>query len=157
MSILPKQSYLPTLTGFAPTLGGSSPVGPVSNVVSYESHSIDEIMKSVESVKISGYRILIVLPKLKERTAGGIIVDPLLLEKEKLAACIGYVAEVGPDAYADPRKFPNGPYCKEGDWVLFKSYSGTRIKSSQTGVELRVLNDDSVEGVITDPSQYTRI
>lgn len=133
-----------------------SAVGQVSSVANYESHAIDEIATAVENIKVSGYRLLVVLPKLKEK-AGSIFVDPNLLEKEKLAACIGYVAKVGPDAYADKRRFPNGPYCKEGDWVIFKSYSGTRIKSTLNGIELRIMNDDTIEGVISDPSKYTRI
>lgn len=133
-----------------------SAVGQVSSVANYESHAIDEISTAVENIQVSGYRLLVVLPKLKEK-AGSIYVDPVLLDKEKLAACIGYVAKVGPDAYADKRRFPNGPYCKEGDWVIFKSYSGTRIKSTLNGIELRIMNDDTIEGVISDPSKYTRI
>lgn len=133
-----------------------SAVGVVSSVANYEPHAVDEIQTAVENIQVSGYRLLVVLPKLKEK-AGSIFVDPSLLDKEKLAACIGYVAKIGPDAYADKRRFPNGPYCQEGDWVIFKSYSGTRIKSTMNGIELRIMNDDTIEGVISDPSKYTRI
>ena len=56
---------------------------------------------------------------------------------------------MGPDAYDDKKKFPNGPYCNEGDWVLMRSYSGTRFKIH--GKEFRLINDDSVEAVVQDP------
>lgn len=132
-------------------------VGQVSNVANYETHAANVIEDATKNIKVSGYRLLIILPKMKERSAGGIIIDDQLLDKEKLAACIGYVAQAGPDAYADPKKFPKGPFCKEGDWVIFKSYSGTRLKSTLNGLELRLINDDSVEAVIDDVTKYTRV
>ncbi|OYW72994.1 MAG: hypothetical protein B7Z37_23315 [Verrucomicrobia bacterium 12-59-8] len=132
-------------------------IGPTSAVAAYDAHAVDVVEEAVRNVDVSGWRILIVLPKMKERSDGGIHIDPALLEKEKLAACMGYVAKVGSDAYMDKRKFPNGPWCKEGDWVLFKSYSGTRIQSRVTGIELRIINDDTVEGVISDITKYTRV
>jgi co-chaperonin GroES (HSP10) len=134
-----------------------SGAGPTSAVASYAAHASDVIEEAVKDIDVSGWRILIVLPKMKERTDGGVYVDPALLEKEKLAACVGYVAKVGPDAYSDKRKFPTGPWCKEGQWILFKSYSGTRIQSRVGGIELRILNDDTVEGVIHDVTKYTRV
>jgi co-chaperonin GroES (HSP10) len=59
------------------------------------------------------------------------------------------VLTLGPDCYADPTRFPNGPYCKEGDFILMRSYSGTRFKIH--GKEFRLINDDSVEAVVEDP------
>lgn len=128
-----------------------------SSVINYETPAIDEIESAVKNINVSGYRLLIVMPKLKEKSAGGIEIPKDLLDKEKLAACIAYVAKAGPEAYADKRKFPSGPWCKEGEWIVLKSYSGTRIKSTINGLELRIINDDSVEAVIEDPSKFVRI
>lgn len=66
------------------------------------------------------------------------------------------VIDMGPDAYKDEARFPNGPYCKIGDYVLIRAYSGTRFRIH--GKELfRVINDDSVEAVVEDPTGYSRI
>lgn len=134
-----------------------SVIGATSAVASYDSHSADVIEEATRNVDVSGWRLLVVMPKMKERSDGGIYVDPVLLDKEKLAACMAYVAKVGPDAYKNDKKFPTGPWCKEGDWILFKSYSGTRIQSRVNGIELRIINDDTVEGVIHDITKYTRV
>lgn len=136
--------------------GGFAPK-PVSTAANYESHAIDEIEKAVENIDVTGWRLLVVLPKLKEQTVGGIYLDPNQLDREKLAACIAYVAKAGPDAYKDKQKFPTGAWCQEGNWIVMKSYSGNRIKSTVADIELRIINDDSVEAVIKDPSKYTRI
>lgn len=102
----------------------------------------------------SGYRILIALPNVEEKTAGGIIRPDELREKEGVAAVVGFVLKMGKDCYADSSRFPNGPYCKEGDWVIFRAYSGTRIKIH--GKEFRLINDDTVEAVVDDPRGYER-
>jgi co-chaperonin GroES (HSP10) len=75
-------------------------------------------------------------------------------EKESLATVVGFVLKVGSLAYKDTNKFPDGPWCKEGDWVLFRAYSGTRIKIH--GREFRIINDDTVEGVVDDPRGIAR-
>jgi co-chaperonin GroES (HSP10) len=67
---------------------------------------------------------------------------------------IGFVVSMGPDAYSDDKKFPTGPWCKEGDFVMFRSYSGTRFKVM--GEEFRLINDDTVEAVVDDPRGYSR-
>ena len=64
------------------------------------------------------------------------------------------VIALGEAAYKDAEKFPDGPYCKEGDFVIFRSYSGTRFKLR--GEEFRLINDDTVEAVVDDPREYTR-
>lgn len=101
-----------------------------------------------------GYKILIALPKVEEKTEGGIIRPDALIKAEETASIVGFVVKVGDLAYADANKFPTGPWCKEGDWVVFRSYSGTRIKVH--GQELRIINDDSVEAVVEDPRGYAR-
>ncbi len=97
----------------------------------------------------SGYRILIALPEADEKTEGGIIKAASLVERESVGSICGFVMKLGPDAYNDERRFPNGPYCKEGDWILMRSYTGTRFLAH--GKEFRLINDDSVEAVVQDP------
>lgn len=101
-----------------------------------------------------GYKILIALPKIEEKTEGGVIRPDSFLKAEETATIVGFVLKLGDLAYGDQSKFTTGPWCKEGDWVLFRSYSGTRIKVY--GQEFRIINDDSVEAVVGDPRGYAR-
>ena len=101
-----------------------------------------------------GYKLLIAIPKLEEKTQGGVIIPDKLKGLEETASIIGLVIALGEAAYKDAEKFPDGPYCKEGDFVIFRSYSGTRFKLR--GEEFRLINDDTVEAVVDDPREYTR-
>jgi co-chaperonin GroES (HSP10) len=76
-------------------------------------------------------------------------------DAEGIASIIGFVVSMGSDAYKDKDKFPNGAYCKVGDFVIFRSYSGTRFKIHTQ--EFRLINDDTVEAVVDDPRGYKRI
>lgn len=102
-----------------------------------------------------GYKILVVMPEVEEKSEGGIFFSDLQLERESGALMVGYVLKLGPDAYNDPKKFPGGPWCKEGDFVLFRAYSGTRFKIGKN--ELRTINDDTVEAVVDDPRGIQRV
>ena len=102
----------------------------------------------------TGYRLLIALPEIDEKTQGGVIMPDGLVKDESTASIIGFVLKIGPDAYSDKERFPNGAWCKEGDFVNFRSYSGTRFKVA--GKEFRLINDDTVEGVVDDPRGYSR-
>jgi chaperonin GroES len=102
----------------------------------------------------SGYKLLIKPLEVKEKTESGIYMPDSLKNAEQTASVIGFVVKVGLDAYKDPEKFPNGPYCKEGDFLIFRSYSGTRFKVDKQ--EFRLINDDTVEAVVDDPRGYTR-
>nr|ASN63338.1 co-chaperonin GroES [uncultured virus] len=101
-----------------------------------------------------GYKILIGVPEISEKTEGGVFMPDGLKAAEETASIIGFVMKLGPDAYNDEGKFPNGAYCKEGDFVIFRSYSGTRFKIH--GKEFRLINDDTVEAVVEDPRGYSR-
>lgn len=101
-----------------------------------------------------GYKLLIALPKVNEKTDGGLILPDERRDAESTASMIGFVVALGADAYKDEKKFPTGPWCKEGDFVMFRSYSGTRFKVS--GEEFRLINDDTVEAVVDDPRGYSR-
>jgi chaperonin GroES len=101
-----------------------------------------------------GYRLLIAAAKVEDKTKGGVIIPDERRDAEETASMIGYVLRVGPDAYSDVSRFPNGAWCKEGDYIIFRSYSGTRFKVD--GKEFRLINDDTVEAVVEDPRGYSR-
>ena len=105
--------------------------------------------------KPQGYKILIGVPEVSDKTEGGVFMPDGIKSAEETASIIGFVMSLGPDCYADKDKFPNGPFCKEGDFVIFRSYSGTRFKIHNK--EFRLINDDTVEAVVDDPRGYTRV
>lgn len=120
-------------------------------------YSAEKTVESSTAKKIpepSGYKLLIKPLEVKEKTDSGIYITDTLKSAEQTASVIGFVVKAGPDAYMDTEKFPNGPYCKEGDFVIFRSYSGTRFKVDKQ--EFRLINDDTVEAVVDDPRGYTR-
>tara|TARA_R100001530_G_scaffold134992_1_gene111103 strand:+ start:508 stop:1104 length:597 start_codon:yes stop_codon:yes gene_type:complete len=97
----------------------------------------------------TGWRILVMPYRRKEKTKKGIILPDQALEKEHVATVCAYVLEVGPDAYMDKEKFPEGSWCKKGDWIIFGRYAGARIKIDDG--ELRLLNDDEILATIQKP------
>lgn len=97
----------------------------------------------------SGWRIAILPYRGAEKTKGGIVLAEETQRKTQLATVCGYVLKVGSLAYADESKFPTGPWCKEGDWIIFGRYAGARIPID--GGEIRLINDDEVLGVVRDP------
>ena len=132
----------------------------VKNEISEE--AVDEVeaaeleaRKATQLPEPKGYKILIALPAPKEKTDGGIIKSEQSLRDEEVGSIVGYVLSVGPDAYSDPKRFPSGPFCKEGDWVVMRSYSGTRFLAH--GREFRLINDDSVEAVVEDPRGIVKV
>jgi chaperonin GroES len=102
----------------------------------------------------AGYKLLIQPLEVKEKTDTGVYMPDSLKSAEQTASVIGFVVKAGPDAYRDKEKFPNGAYCEEGDFVIFRSYSGTRFKIDKQ--EFRLINDDTVEAVVDDPRGYSR-
>ena len=116
-------------------------------------HALDEGVRA-KLPEHKGYKLLIALTKVNEKTEGGLFIPDERRDAESTASIIGFVISMGSDAYKDERKFPNGPWCKEGDFVMFRSYSGTRFKVR--GEEFRLINDDTVEAVVDDPRGYAR-
>ena len=113
-----------------------------------------EISEVDQMPKPKGYKLLIAVPSVKEKTDGGVYLPDRLRDAEKTASIYGCVIEMGESAYADADKFPFGPYCQKGDWVIFRSFSGTRFKIN--GDEYRLINDDTVEATIADPRAIQR-
>jgi co-chaperonin GroES (HSP10) len=102
-----------------------------------------------------GYKILITLPKIEKQLGeSGLILADSTQRQEELASCLGFVLKLGDLAFKDEHKFPTGPWCEEGDFIIMRNYSGTRFKVN--GQEFRLINDDMVEAVVDDPRGYTR-
>jgi co-chaperonin GroES (HSP10) len=99
--------------------------------------------------KPTGWRIVVLPFRPPKKTKSGILLAEQAVERQQLATVCGYVVSTGPLAYADTEKFPHGPWCKKGDWVVFGRYAGARI--SIEGGEIRILNDDEVLATIQDP------
>ena len=97
----------------------------------------------------TGWRIAILPYRGAEKTKGGIVLSEETQRKTQLSTVCGYVLKVGSLAYADESKFLTGPWCKEGDWIIFGRYAGARIPID--GGEIRLINDDEVLGVVNDP------
>jgi co-chaperonin GroES (HSP10) len=112
----------------------------------------EDVMKELPEPK--GYKLLIAIPKKEETFKNTqIIIAETERKKEEI------VVKMGSLAYGDEEKFPDGPWCKEGDFILMRAYSGTRFKVStpQGDQEFRLINDDTVEAVVADPRVVTRI
>ena len=97
----------------------------------------------------TGWRLLILPYRGKGKTEGGILLPDQVVEEGKISTQVGYVLKAGTLAYKDSEKFPAGPWCAEGDWVMFARYAGSRFKID--GGEVRILNDDEVLAKILDP------
>jgi len=98
----------------------------------------------------TGWRLLVLPFKMNEKTKGGIIHTETTLERQQVASTCGLVLAMGSQCY-DKEKFPDGPWCKKGDWVIFARYAGSRIQID--GGEVRLLNDDEVLATIENPEE----
>ena len=111
-----------------------------------------ERLKSKESSKLpkpTGWRMLILPFKMPEKTKGGLYFGQETLERQQVGSTCGLVLAQGPDCYKDKERYPDGPWCKKGDWVIFARYAGSRIQID--GGEVRLLNDDEVLASIDNP------
>jgi len=97
----------------------------------------------------TGWRLLILPYRGKGRTDGGIYLPDKVVEEQTVSTQVGYVLKVGALAYKDAEKFPAGPWCEKGDWVMFARYAGSRFRID--GGEVRILNDDEVLAKIGEP------
>jgi len=102
-----------------------------------------------------GYRVLIALPQVEDTYGDtGLVKSTTTKQQEHIMSIIGLVLDMGDLAYSDKERFPSGPWCKAGDYVMFRMNTGTRFKVS--GVEYRLMNDDSIEAVVADPHGIIR-
>ena len=99
--------------------------------------------------KPTGWRMIVLPFKMKEKTKGGLVLAETTLERQQVASQVGLVLAMGPQCYKDKERYPEGPWCKVNDWVMFARYAGSRIKID--GGEMRLLNDDEVLATIDSP------
>jgi len=103
----------------------------------------------------AGYKLLCMVPNIEEKYGeSGLIKADETLRVEEQTTVVLFVVKVGPGAYKDATRFPDGPWCKVGDFILTRAYSGTRIKIH--GTEFRIINDDTVEAIVQDPRGISR-
>jgi len=101
-----------------------------------------------------GYKLLIALPTIEDTYDSGLVKAENTKHVEQVLSMIGLVLDMGSQAYSDPDRYPNGPWCEVGDYVLFRTNTGTRFRFN--GTEYRLMNDDSIEAVVSDPQGITR-
>jgi len=102
-----------------------------------------------------GYRMLCALPEAEEKFDSGIVKSTETMRNEEVLSTVFFVVDMGPDCYKDEKRFPTGPWCKKGDFILARPNTGTRLKIH--GREFRLINDDSVEAVVQDPRGISRV
>jgi len=110
--------------------------------------------KAKQLPKPSGYRILCAIPDVEREYESGIVKADETVRYDELLTTVLFVVDLGPDCYQDKTRFPNGAWCKKGDFILVRPNAGTRLVIH--GREFRIINDDSVEGVVDDPRGIKR-
>ena len=110
--------------------------------------------KASQLPKMSGYHILCAIPEKEEEYESGLLKADETIRIEEILTTVLFVVSMGPDCYADKARFPSGPWCQEGDFVLVRPNAGTRLVIH--GREFRIINDDSVEGTVQDPRGIRR-
>lgn len=131
---------------------GSNPKNP-QVVGSYQTEATNE-EKATQLPDPSGYRILCAIPEADKEYESGIAKADITLRNEEVLTTVLFVVKLGPEAYKDKNKFPSGPWCKEGDFILVRPNSGSRLLIH--GKEWRIINDDTVEAVVQDPRGIKR-
>ena len=110
--------------------------------------------KAKQLPKPSGYRILCAIPDIEKEYDSGIVKADETIHYEEVLTTVLFIVELGPDCYKDSTRFPSGPWCKQGDFVLVRPNAGTRVVIH--GREFRLINDDSVEAVVDEPRGIRR-
>jgi hypothetical protein len=114
----------------------------------------EAVEKAKQLPKPQGYRILCAIPEVEKEFDNGLAKADTTLRYDELLTTVLFVVDLGPDCYKDPARFPNGAWCKKGDFVLVRPNAGTRLVIH--GREFRIINDDSVEAVVDDPRGISR-
>ena len=136
-------------------LAGPNPSVNLSQAVDLSAllHKTEE-EKGKQLPKPSGYRILCAIPEAEKEHEGGILKADETLRYDELLTTVLFVVDLGPDCYKDPERYPNGPWCQRGDFILVRPNAGTRLIIH--GREFRIINDDSVEATVDDPRGIKR-
>jgi len=131
---------------------GTNPDNPeIVGAVNFEATAEE---KAKQLPKPSGYHILCAIPEVEKEFDSGIAKADTTIHYEELLTTVLWVMDLGPDCYKDTSRFPSGPWCKKGDFVLVRPNSGSRLLIH--GREFRLINDDSVEAVVDDPRGIKR-
>jgi co-chaperonin GroES (HSP10) len=120
-------------------------------------HQFTEQDKAKQLPEPVGYRILCAVPEIDREFEGsevGLVKADITVSNEETLTTVLFVVKLGPDCYKDPKRFPGGPWCKVGDFVLIRPHTGSRLVIH--GREFRIINDDSVEGTVQDPRGVRR-
>ena len=139
-------------TTMSEILIGANPNNP--QVVGAINFSATAEEKATQLPRPSGYHILCAIPDIEKEFESGIAKSDETLRYEELLTTVLFVVDTGPDCYADKTRFPSGPWCKKGDFVLVRPNAGSRLVIH--GREFRLINDDTVEGVVDDPRGIRR-
>ena len=110
--------------------------------------------KASQLPRPAGYKMLCAIPEVEKEFESGIIKPEDLIRREETLTTVLFVVKQGPDCYKDKEKFPSGPWCKEGDFVLVRPHAGSRLMIH--GREFRIIYDDNVEGTVDDPRGISR-
>jgi len=131
---------------------GTNPDNPeIVGAVNFEATAEE---KAKQLPRPSGYHILCAIPEVEKEFDSGILKAETTLHYEELLTTVLWVMDLGPDCYKDASRFPSGPWCKKGDFILVRPNAGSRLLIH--GREFRLINDDSVEAVVDDPRGIKR-
>jgi len=120
-----------------------------------EKQEQEEVVLEKQIPKPVGYRVLVALPGIDENFGEGSIAKATqTMREEYILSMVGAVIDMGDQAYTDEARFPTGPWCKVGDYVMFRTNTGTRFRVGQQ--EYRMMNDDSIEAIVDDPGAISR-
>jgi co-chaperonin GroES (HSP10) len=111
--------------------------------------------KATQLPKAVGYKILVALPEAEDTFESGLVKSDETKRMEEVLATVFFVVDLGPDCYTDKERYPSGPWCKKGDFILARPNSGTRLKIH--GREFRMINEDTVDAVVQDPRGISRV
>jgi len=127
----------------------------MNKVAELDINEVDEQELEAQLPRPVGYRILIAMPEIEETFADTkVLKTTTIIHQEHIMSIIGLVLDMGDQAYSDVERFGDTPWCKVGDYVMFRANTGTRFKVG--GVEYRLMNDDSIEAVVSDPRGVSR-
>jgi co-chaperonin GroES (HSP10) len=135
--------------------GNDGLVLPPDVAAELEAEKAEMVDKARQLPDPVGWKILCAVPQAEDTFEGSsIVMSDAMRKQEEIATTVLFVAKLGPDCYTDKTKYPNGPWCQEGDFVLVRTYSGTRFKIH--GREFRVIYEDQVEATVQDPRGILR-
>jgi len=110
--------------------------------------------KATQLPKPQGYKILCAIPEMEKEYESGLIKADETIRTEEILTTVLFVVALGPDCYSDKDRYPTGPWCKVGDFILVRPNAGSRLLIH--GKEFRIINEDSVEATVLDPRGIKR-